>query len=162
MNVSVEHKTRQEIIKVIVRSTCRHCKRIYLWDSYYYQLTGNKFNNGLGTHDVGLCQTCKFWLDNFWEDMHGRDFVIINGHHYTIGNRIDGVKFSFTDTISMIKNKLKSMIRGIGMGGEPRIIYKIDDSKEIIITTDLWHQGKIPESFSKYPLFKNNAMFVDL
>lgn len=81
----------------------------------------------------GMCFTCTFWTEQAQDQ---RDAVRIDGWHYRIGE----------DKGNVFR----------GHGGK-RFTIKFYDGR-IVNTSNLWHQGKIPEHFrAELP---NNAEFV--
>lgn len=109
--------------------------------------------------DNNACSSCQFWTEvlsnDQAEDSHA---VVINSEHYIYGNEVEGVKATPEDNLTRIYYKIKAQKKGQGMGGDPHVIRKADG--EIIITTDLWHQGTVPASFAE--VLPNNAEFVSL
>lgn len=103
---------------------------------------GNKidFHYGKGLENklklLRICFTCDFWIEKF-ETLNSINVARINNNHYTIGREQDDGGFR-------------------GHAGR-KFIIKFDDG-EVIKTTNLWHQGEIPERFRKY--LPNNATFV--
>ncbi|MHA1962769.1 MAG: hypothetical protein ACW99U_21480 [Candidatus Thorarchaeota archaeon] len=85
----------------------------------------------------GLCQECEHWLNavNFKEQER---VVRIKGHHYIINDEIPGPAH------------LK------GHKGQ-KFIIKFNDERQVV-TTNLWHQGKIPEHFKER--LPDNAVFL--
>ena len=78
-------------------------------------------------------------MTNFWEDQlkSRTDAFVIKGEHYRIGSESDPKKFK-------------------GMGGAKHIIQA--KNGERIVTTNLWHQGTVPEEYRE--LLPDSASFV--
>ena len=82
-----------------------------------------------------LCFTCNHWQDRITH--YGPASVIIDGEHYMIGSEDDDYPSR-------------------GHGGQ-RFRIKFNDGREVV-TTNLWHQGKIPEHYrDRLP---DNAVWV--
>lgn len=69
-----------------------------------------------------LCHVCNFWHNNKIANSN-RWWVVIDGHHYVVQDEDSGGYFR-------------------GYGGRKFIIKKNDG--QVLTTTNLWHQGKIP------------------
>lgn len=83
-----------------------------------------------------LCFSCNFW-DNLITEVPDNQRIVIEGHHYIPLPEEDGPT------------------RFKGYGGRTFIIHK--ENGETITTSNLWHQGKIPEHYrNRLP---NNARF---
>lgn len=78
-------------------------------------------------------------MTNFWQDQLAQrtDAFVIKGEHYRIGSESDPKKFK-------------------GMGGAKHIIQV--KNGERIVTTNLWHQGTVPEEYRE--VLPDNASFV--
>ena len=80
--------------------------------------------------------------DKFWEEKisikNDADVARIDGQHYIIGSRTEKSDSN-------------------GMGGAVRTI-KFNDGR-IVTTCDLWHQGRIPESYKDR--LPDNAIFYE-
>lgn len=71
-----------------------------------------------------LCFMCLFWIE-LVEERGDPRHLVSNGHHYTIHDE---------------------NMRGMrGFGGRKWAVYFHDGRREI--TTNLWHQGEVPERF---------------
>lgn len=84
-----------------------------------------------------LCFSCTFWT-NIKEEYDKGDKIIIDGKAYHISDE-----------------KSTSFFRGFG--GTQFVIQRLD-TNEIIITTNLWHNGKIPDRFKNQ--LPDNAKFI--
>ena len=82
------------------------------------------------------CFHINFWNENV-EQKNDLKIVRVKGHQYHIGDEKD-----------------KSLFHGYG-GAKWRI--KFFDGREVI-TTNLWHNGEIPESYKE--LLPDNAEFI--
>jgi hypothetical protein len=81
-----------------------------------------------------LCRSCNFWYNNKMAD-NNRNWVIIDGNHYVVKDEED-----------------RSVFRG--HGGMKIGIAK--NNGETITTTNLWHQGCIPNHLKKWFVDNNN------
>lgn len=90
---------------------------------------------------VVLCGSEECWPYYYWSKIAREkdEHIIIDDECYTIGNEEAG-KWSTR-----------------GYGGKKFIIKKSDDT--IITTTNLWHNGNVPERFKE--LLPNNATFIE-
>lgn len=87
------------------------------------------------------CYTCSFWQDKLSAFIAGdRRCVRVSGRHFYIG-----------DESPDWGNSCK------GFGGA-RFTIRFDDGREVE-TTNLWHQGEIPENWQG--LLPDNAVFVE-
>lgn len=77
-----------------------------------------------------LCFDCLFWTELVRERQDPTHFVA-EGNHYTIGPE-DGVG--------------PGGIRARGYGGRRYAVYFTSPARRVI-TTNLWHQGEVPERF---------------
>jgi hypothetical protein len=88
-----------------------------------------------------ICQSCSHWIDQLL--LRNENCVVVeeNGqrHHYRIGEEVSG----------------RSQW-GKGYGGSKSVIRFFDG--HVVTTTNLWHQGQIPERFFDH--FPVNAEFV--
>lgn len=76
------------------------------------------------------CHECGFWLDRIAEDRGTKSdrYVVTQGfHHYVVADE---------DANSIFR----------GFGGQPWLVEWFDD-RDPTYTTNLWHQGEIPERF---------------
>jgi hypothetical protein len=85
-----------------------------------------------------ICFSCNFWVERFW--------------------------FHLTDPQSVICNREAYMARDTplerrfrGYGGRKFTFYMLDG--RTIVSTDVWHQGEVPEHFSH--LLPDNAIMGD-
>ena len=77
----------------------------------------------------GICFYCDFWEEHKrYDDAHPDEFVIINGTHF------------------MISPEDQNGMRGFD---GRKFTIKFNNGKKIT-TTNLWHQGEIPEHFKHY------------
>lgn len=82
----------------------------------------------------GMCSGCAFWQSQLDADKkRPNDFAIINGTHYRIGDENERYDRGF--------------------GGQ-KFTIKFNDGR-VVVTTNLWHQGPIPESWRN--LMPDNA-----
>ena len=96
---------------------------------------GNGFNNKL--KELEICFNCDFWYEKV-ENVNHINSLRIEREHYWIG-----------------EEKTNSGLGFRGFGGRK---FKIKKGDKIITTTNLWHQGKIPEHFKE--LLPDNAEFI--
>lgn len=77
---------------------------------------------------ASICNTCKFWFNKMFDDIvsHKGSFVIANGSHYIIGDENSADSFR-------------------GFYGA-KFTVKFFDGR-VVKTSNLWHQGEIPEVF---------------
>jgi len=93
--------------------------------------------NWIGGLPKELCFNCSFWTEVIEEYKKGNK-VVIDGHAYVIGNE-----------------EARGGFRGFG--GRSFII-EFYDSRQTIVSTNLWHNGEIPKRFrDKLP---DNARFI--
>lgn len=86
-----------------------------------------------------FCHSCNFWMELYERDKTDRYCIVINGTHYVIAEESPTSLSSFR-----------------GFGGQRFNIQRLNG--EIIHTTNLWSQGRIPYRFlDKFP---NNAVFL--
>lgn len=112
---------------------CCICKNDFYYDDYWKK-HGSGYNNG--RVDNNCCANCQNWVGVWMADWQN-DAIIIGRNHYRIGNDY--------------KNK--------GMGGTKVTIQFFDG--RTITTDNLWHQSRIPKTFDKFPLFADNARFIE-
>ena len=111
---------------------CRICGEKI--DTHYGEGLGNKLKL------LKICFTCDFWVEKF-EGLNNIFVARIDNKHYTIGPEKDtGGDRGFDGQKFVIKFNHDKW------NGNP------------VTTTNLWHQGEIPERFRKY--LPNNAEFV--
>ena len=84
-----------------------------------------------------LCFSCNFWCNRCLGTRSPRS-VRVDGRHYWIGNVCSGDK------------------KSQGFGGRRFVIRFIEGRK--VTTTNLWHQGEIPEHFRER--LPDNATFL--
>ena len=114
---------------------CRICKKeIEL--SY-----GDGLNNKLKL--LKICFDCNFWIEKF-EEKNSVNVARIKNNHYIIGKESYTGERGFAGRQFKIKFFEKIWIA---------------DKDNCITTTNLWHQGEIPERFRKY--LPNNAEFIE-
>lgn len=97
------------------------------------EIEKSRYSNGI------ICSDKCFYKDYWLEYVRTKDnpnHVVINGTHYVVGNEANNGCFR-------------------GFGGKRFVILK---NKEIIVTTNLWLQGEIPD-YAKDEL-PNNATFL--
>lgn len=94
-----------------------------------------RWSNGADLADKQLCFACYFWQ---WQADHGA--VVVNGHHYQVGPETD----------------LPSRLRGYA--GRRFKIRFFDDGR-VVETTNLWHQGEVPETHRDQ--LPDNAEFLE-
>lgn len=98
--------------------TCKHCgteARLYFTDDVIAKL-----------QEQEACHECGFWIDQADEDRTGASHLVTpDWEHYRIGAE-DGGPFR-------------------GFGGHPFRVVWLDPEREATETTNLWHQGQIPE-----------------
>lgn len=97
------------------------------------------FNEPIGSNlkKENICFSCNHWL-RIENDLQNPKRFIINGGSYYLGN-----------------GKQNSYFKGFG-GNSFKI--KRHGGDQIITTSDLWHQGDVPEVFKNR--IKDNAVFV--
>lgn len=78
----------------------------------------------------GKCFHCEFWEEKLELSKTDKQQIVIQGHMFYIENELP---------------KNSPMFRGFG--GSVFYIRSISRPDEIIMTTNLWHNGKIPEKF---------------
>lgn len=83
---------------------------------------------------VGVCDYCDRWIEN-WQMRDDPKVARIGYQHYIIGPAHQKTK---------------------GMGGH-RSAIQFDDGR-LVLTDNLWHQGRIPIAFAE--ALPNNARFV--
>lgn len=84
------------------------------------------------------CHTCSYWFKKATYGPERRERqVIVNHTHYMIGEEFEGPGFR-------------------GLGGRGLAIGFLDG--RVVITSNLWHQGEIPEHF--WDLLPDNANFI--
>jgi hypothetical protein len=90
-----------------------------------------------------LCFSCQFWDEKvLMRKNHDPNAVVISGQHYYIGKE---------------EQTLKYEMRGFG-GQEFKIKFTAGKRKgQIVTTTNLWFNGKIPEHFRDK--LTDNAVF---
>lgn len=138
---------------------------------FQYTNNGTEWNNGRA--DNNCCSNCQFWALHAVADISNDSAVVIKGQHYIAGNNVEGIEVNATDTRTAIYNKIKQAKKGTGFSGEPFIIRKANG--EVIVSTDMWHQGSVPAEFSNPDLnnldipsflrkspMKNNAELVEV
>lgn len=87
---------------------------------------------------MGLCNSCHRWGELCNRDRLLKDCVRINGKHYIVGPEDDTRR------------------QWRGYGGSKFRIRKFDGGE--IVTTNLWHQGDIPDHFRER--LPDNAEFA--
>ena len=96
---------------------------------------GDKFgfhyggDTGKLMEEKNLCFSCAFWFELIENRRHSKS-VVIDGNHFQIG----------------CENNLPNSWKG--HGGRKFCIQFLSDNR-IVETTNLWHQGEIPERFRK-------------
>ena len=106
---------------------------------------------------VGVCFDCDFWVEKV-TIRDDDDVVRINGNHYIVGSQLDNYEVDASDSLESIVNKWKPNKNFKGMGGS-KIVIKLNNGR-VIITNDLWHQGKIPARFAN--ILPNNAVMESI
>lgn len=109
--------------------TCKECGKVE-------ELHWGTYNELLKAQS--LCFSCDHWMHYIENDPSNPNAVIIEGNHYIVCNEAAGGRSTS------------------GFGGEKFIIEKIDGER--IVTTNLWHQGRIPERFRDRLI--DNARFI--
>lgn len=95
--------------------------------------------NWIGGLTNGLCFNCSFWSGTV-KAYNAGERIVIDGRMYFIGPE---------DKPILFKHR--------GYGGNKFYIKKLS-TEEIITTTNLWHNGKVPEIFRDQLM--DNAEFV--
>ena len=104
------------------RLTCQWCGEdtiLYFADEVIAKLQRQK-----------ACHGCGFWLDRIHDDrtVNSDRYVVTQAfHHYIVADENSGRIFR-------------------GFGGRPWLVEWFDD-RDPTYTTDLWHQGEVPEMF---------------
>lgn len=94
----------------------------------------NKYKQNKYKPSNNLCESDQHWYD-LWEIKDDLNTVRVNGVHYIIGE--PNAKFK-------------------GMGGA-RVEVVFNDGR-VVVTDNLWHQGKIPKHWQELGM-QNNATF---
>lgn len=117
---------------------CGHMFRTQYLDSVKARLIANH-----------TCHACDFWREKVrWKEQNDpvRKCVRVNGQHYVF----DATAASITDPREL---------RWAGHGGHVFRI-KFHDDKNVVVTNNLWFQGRIPAHFAER--LPDNAEFVNL
>lgn len=85
------------------------------------------------TYFYDCCEDCSFWLEKLYLPDYAKKQVIVEGVHYLLSN---------------------SSIKGFA-GATFKIKFF---NGHIVETSNLWHQGTIPEHFRS--VLKDNAVFI--
>lgn len=124
--------------------------------------------------DNNCCNDCQIWARVAVFDRAEQPYII-DGEHYYTGAKLEDYIINQNDTLGSIAKSFTSrgISQGKGMGGSKHVIRMF--RAKIVITDDLWHQGTVPEYFTKsdqanldVPAFirrapmKNNAEFVSM
>ena len=88
----------------------------------------------------------KEFENRFWSQALDPTAIIINGNCFHIGEENEKGFRGFSGSKFIIKMT------------KTTVLY---DKDEIITTTNLWHQGKIPQRIIETLNVKDNAVFVD-
>lgn len=112
--------------------TCSICGEKYNPDDYISSTKKSMIENN-------VCFTCFFWEEQYNIDNTNKDTgVIIDGSHYRICPDNDDAYFR-------------------GFGGR-KFTIRFNDGR-VIVTHNLWHQGKIPDGYFR-GLMPDNAIFL--
>lgn len=103
---------------------------------------------------AGICPTCDFWIEK-WQLRDNENVVRIDGQHYMYGNHLQDARVTQDTTLEQLAKSLPTK-QGLGMGGQS-VIIRFNDGR-VVITNDLWHQGRIPKQFEN--ALPNNAEMV--
>lgn len=87
-----------------------------------------------------ICFDCHFWKEKIkWREDNNQACFVIGGHHHKVEPDESGDR------------------RWSGCGGSEFKIQPLD-GRPLIVTHNLWHQGKIPERFRN--ILTDNAKFI--
>lgn len=116
---------------VVTNRVCSICKAKFYFDGWFR-------NRGRAQSQVdnNCCDSCQFWVDNFWADLIDNSGVVIKGVHYRLSSKNSGFNF----------------------GGQIFRIHYFGEQK----THDVYlsHQGTIPREM--LPYFPDNAEFREI
>lgn len=111
--------------------TCKICGNIEDDDKFVKEVKNDLLKNN-------ICFKCYHWNRQLELNLNtNRDYAIIDGQHYVIGPEHDDGGFR-------------------GFGGR-KFIIEFNDGR-IVETTNLWHQGTIPDGYWREKM-QDNAKF---